>query len=163
MAELVTKKYTEEHPHGNPGANYAQTVGLHKCPMVRVAAVGLVNSYGQILICLNKKLQVWDITQGGVEEGETAGEAAIRELKEELGLDITIKDLEIVSTFRHRTSSFVYPFETTLFTVKEDMLIDKVTNCEPDRIEQVKWVSPIQMPYPRGLSLRILMTLMGHA
>lgn len=34
----------------------------------------------------------WTLSKGGVEEGETAEEAAIREIKEEICLDIVIKD-----------------------------------------------------------------------
>lgn len=33
----------------------------------------------------------WTISKGGIEEGENAEEATVRELKEEIGLDITIK------------------------------------------------------------------------
>ncbi len=34
----------------------------------------------------------WTISKGGIEAGETAEEGAIREIKEEIGLDITIKE-----------------------------------------------------------------------
>ncbi len=34
----------------------------------------------------------WTLSKGGVEAGETAEEAAVREIKEEINLDITIKD-----------------------------------------------------------------------
>lgn len=33
---------------------------------------------------------VWMVPGGGIEEGETAAEAAVREMKEETGLDITV-------------------------------------------------------------------------
>ena len=36
---------------------------------------------------------MWDATGGSVKAGETPEEAAVREVKEELGIDITVKDL----------------------------------------------------------------------
>jgi transcription antitermination protein NusB len=35
----------------------------------------------------------WTLSKGGVKEGETAEEAAVREIKEEMGLDIEVKNL----------------------------------------------------------------------
>lgn len=35
----------------------------------------------------------WTLSKGGIEEGENEEEGAIREIKEEIGLDITIKEL----------------------------------------------------------------------
>ncbi len=37
----------------------------------------------------------WDMTGGGVRSGETPAEAAVRELSEELGIDITQNDLKL--------------------------------------------------------------------
>ena len=33
---------------------------------------------------------VWMVPGGGIEEGETAAEAVVREMKEETGLDVTV-------------------------------------------------------------------------
>ncbi len=57
------------------------------------SAGGIVfNKYGQILFL--RKSQIWDLPKGKIEVGETPQEAAIREVKEETGLD----NLTIVNT-----------------------------------------------------------------
>jgi len=57
---------------------------------LRVAAL-IVNAQGEILLIQQKKKKssgYWLLPGGGIEFGETAETALIRELKEELGLDV---------------------------------------------------------------------------
>jgi len=48
---------------------------------------------GRVLLCHRRDLDVWNLPGGGVERGELPTEAAIRETKEETGLDVIIKHL----------------------------------------------------------------------
>src|SRR3989344_979313 len=65
-------------------------------PVFNVARVIILNNEGKILI-LKRNLQdkwypgIWDIPGGGVDESESLKAAAIREIREECGLDIEIQ------------------------------------------------------------------------
>jgi 8-oxo-dGTP diphosphatase len=62
-------------------------------PVVLVAAVALVDADGRVLIAQRPEGKamagLWEFPGGKVEPGETPEAALIRELKEELGIDIT--------------------------------------------------------------------------
>lgn len=61
-------------------------------PGITVAvSVAVTNGDGKALASLRKDYPVWEFAGGKVDEGETPREAAVREIKEELGLDIEIK------------------------------------------------------------------------
>lgn len=60
----------------------------------RIAAKALISFKGKYLLLLrNDKEDIcpseWDLPGGGIESGETANEALIREVKEETGIDIS--------------------------------------------------------------------------
>ena len=57
-------------------------------------AVIIVNLSGKVLWCQRKQHDGWQFPQGGIDKGETPVEAALRETKEEVGLDE--HDIEIV-------------------------------------------------------------------
>ena len=50
------------------------------------------NDEGKILMVkqVHPERTVWMVPGGGIEEGETAAEAVVREMKEETGLDVTV-------------------------------------------------------------------------
>lgn len=62
-----------------------------------VAAV-VLNSAGLILACERSDLDgAWQFPQGGIDKGETPGEALLRELQEEIGTS----DVEILTQLQH--------------------------------------------------------------
>jgi 8-oxo-dGTP pyrophosphatase MutT (NUDIX family) len=131
---------------------------------VRVGAIGVLDAYGQILVGYNVKRAVWDIPQGVIEEGESPVQGAIRELFEETGLNLNAKDLSEIGKFSHRTREFVYPFENYLFLLElSNVDLSPVRNCEPEKCRDLGWRAPCQLPSPRGLSLRLLLVLLGRS
>ena len=154
--------YDGMHPHGKPLMS-GTLAGLTRTTnmIVKVAAVGVINSAGQILAGFNKKRYVWDIPQGLVENGELVQEAAVRELFEETGLKIELDDLESVALFRNKTPEFVHPWETSIFLAHCGD-VRNARNMEPDKCDHLAWFAPVQLPQPRGLSLRVLLNLLGR-
>ena len=79
-----------------------------KRPIVIVAAVALLDSEGAMLIAKRPQGRplagLWEFPGGKVEAGEEPEEALIRELHEELGIDIAKRDLTPL-TF----ASYAYP------------------------------------------------------
>jgi len=65
---------------------------------LRVRVGGIIVIEGKLLLIAHKKdNQVyWLLPGGGVDYGESAGEALVREFKEELNIDISVHDLALV-------------------------------------------------------------------
>tara|TARA_B110000014_G_scaffold259099_1_gene246289 strand:- start:4544 stop:5053 length:510 start_codon:yes stop_codon:yes gene_type:complete len=51
------------------------------------AAIIIINKDGKLLWCQRKREKGWQFPQGGIDKGETAEEAIIRETYEEVGLE----------------------------------------------------------------------------
>jgi 8-oxo-dGTP diphosphatase len=101
--------------------------------MIKIAAIILENDKGEFLLALRDNKpgipfpNHWDLIGGHVEEGETPEEALVREVKEEL--DIDIKEY---SFFRKYECLAGDAFENTkyIFTGKINIPIEEVTLLE---------------------------------
>lgn len=97
------------------------------------------NSKGEFLIqkrAANKKYfpNMWSQTGGGVDEGETTLQACLRECKEELGIDLDLKNIELVLSFKRK-----YDF-VDIFLAKQDLDISKLI-LQKDEVTDVKWAT----------------------
>ena len=77
----------------------------------------------------------WVLPAGHIEQGETARDAAIREAKEELDIDIApgdIKCVHVTSNLASRTESFDFFFEVSKYT-------GTIRNCEGDKCADMQY------------------------
>lgn len=101
--------------------------------------VWILNSKGEILIQkrkenLKRNPGKWAFTGGIVDAGETSLEGAMRESKEELGIDIDKDKIELLLSFK-REHGFV-----DVWLVKDDIEINKLI-LQKTEVSEVKWVS----------------------
>ncbi len=97
------------------------------------------NSKGEFLIqkrTPNKKFfpNMWSQTGGGVDEGETTLQAALRECKEELGIDINTNNIELILSFRRK-----YDF-VDVWLVKQEIELSSLV-LQEDEVSDVKWAT----------------------
>jgi len=79
---------------------------------------------------------------GHVEEGDTPRQGAIRELKEELGLELTNDDLDFICVAARNTKPNQYvAYE---FMVKAEDL--NIVNAEPNKCSELVWVNMDALP-----------------
>ncbi len=117
---------------------------------IRVAAI-LVED-GKILLIAHKKGKhtYWLLPGGGVEYGESLDAALKRELKEELGIDIRVDDIAMVSDSiepggkRHIINiTFWGEYEDGEFSLGREKRLHDYAFFTPDEIESLQIFPPI--------------------
>ena len=96
------------------------------------------NSKGEMLITQRhpdkKAGGLWEFLGGGVLAGETTAQAAVREVKEEIGISIAISDLSLLHEFTRRN------YFMDIYLVKKDLSIDSIVLDKNETVD-AKWVS----------------------
>lgn len=97
------------------------------------------NSKGEFLMqkrSMNKKFfpGKWSVTGGGADAGETTLDALIRETKEEIGVELSEDEIELMMSIRRR-----YAF-VDVYMAKKDLDINSIT-LQKEEVEEVKWAS----------------------
>ncbi len=113
---------------------------------VLVAAVALVDPDGRVLIAKRPEGKpmagLWEFPGGKVRDGELPEEALVRELDEELGIDITESCLAPLSFASHVYDDFHLLMPLYVCRVWEGMV-------SPREGQEVKWVRPVRLgDYP---------------
>lgn len=133
--ELVDKFDNKRQPlnktaerHENVDGEYRQSVHTW-----------IQNSKGEFLIqkrSPNKKAfqNMWSQTGGAVDSGENTLHAALRECKEELGIDINSDKMELILSFK-RSHDFV-----DVWLAKQDIDISKLV-LQEDEVSEAKWAT----------------------
>jgi 8-oxo-dGTP diphosphatase len=111
-------------------------------PLLLVSAVALIDTDGRVLLSKRPKGKtmagLWEFPGGKVEKGETPEEALIREIKEELCLDISESCLAALTFASHRYSDF--HLLMTLFACRVWRGI-----VNPREGQEIKWVQPMRL------------------
>ncbi|GAA1727377.1 NUDIX hydrolase [Aeromicrobium alkaliterrae] len=111
-------------------------------PTKRVIAQGLWrDEAGRVLLCELTYKQEWDLPGGVIEVGESPAVGLARELREELGLDVTVGDLVTVSwlpAWRGWDDACIFLFD--LGTA--DASITATMTLQPTEIAAVHWCDP---------------------
>jgi isopentenyl-diphosphate delta-isomerase type 1 len=110
----------------------------------RIAHVWLINDMKEVLIqkrsFLNKTHQnCWDISaKGHIRAGESVEDGALRELKEEIGVDAILKDLIYLTKIRKETNpqnkEFAY-----IYIIKSNLKIEEFKFLD-NEVSEVKYV-----------------------
>lgn len=103
----------------------------------------IINSSGQILLT-QRSLNTnrggkWEDTHGGVRAKESSIEGIIRELKEEIGINVTQSELKLVKTIKKK-NVFRDIYMLKRDTPLKDFVLDKneVMNCKYVTIDEFK-------------------------
>lgn len=100
--------------------------------------VWVINSKNQLLVTQRhpdkKAGGLWEFTGGGVLAGETTKIAAIREAKEELGVDLNESDLELHEVYRYRN------YFMDIYVVRKDFKPEDI-KLDANEVVDWKWLS----------------------
>lgn len=96
---------------------------------------------GKILLTQREDFETWILPSGGVEDGESIAQAAIRETKEESGLDVELTRLVGV----YSRLSNMSPGYMVLFAAKP---ISGEIKCQEGETIDVKWFAFDEIPTP---------------
>lgn len=137
--------------------------------MKQIAAIILENDKGEILLYLrDNKPDIpfpnhWDLIGGHVEEGETPEEALLREVKEELDIDLTdytfYKKYECLSGDAYENIKYIYSGKINL-PIEEVTLLEGVrpqyfSKAEIPNVLFANILKSIVMDYISDSSLKI--------
>lgn len=132
--ELVDKLNNKYEPLNKVGERSEKILGEYN----QIVHVWIMNDKKEFLIqkrSLNKKVfpGMWSQTGGGVDAGETISQGALRESKEELGIDISEDKIEFMLSFKRK-----YNF-LNIMLAKINVEINDL-HIQKEEVSKVKWV-----------------------
>ena len=109
--------------------------------MSKLAVNVAVIHEGKILLTQREDFETWILPSGGVEEGESIGQAALRETKEETGIDVELTRLVgVYSRISNMPAGYA-----VLFAARP---IGGEIKCQPGETIAVEWFRPDELPSP---------------
>lgn len=130
----------------------------------------IFNEHGQLLLAHATGQKHWDIPKGGAEIGESAREAAIREVKEETGSDLSAVSMVELGLLRYHARKDLHLFRAVLHTRDCDIAACRCTSffahpasgVNTPEVDQFRWVDIVDVPDFAAKSMSALLpTLPG--
>lgn len=115
-----------------------------RCPRVGVGVL-LVDTLGQVLLTLRKlapEADCWSIVGGKLDFLEPLENCAIREAREEVGVEIAIESLLCVTDHRLPKESQHWVAPAFLGHIVRG----EAKNCEPEKTREVRWFALAELP-----------------
>ena len=114
----------------------------------------ILNEHGQLFLAHATGQKHWDIPKGGAEQGESAREAALREVREETGLDLSNAPLADLGVVRYLPQKNLHLFKTVLLTRDWDIAACNCTSFFPHHatgvptpeVDRYRWVDMVDVP-----------------
>ena len=105
------------------------------------------NENGEVLLQRRQGTKLWPgylaLPAGHIDEGENAYEAAIREAREELGIEIQVED--IIDTFvANRKNKSLPSYYDVYFEVSK--YLGEIRIAEPEKCSELIWANPANLP-----------------
>jgi ADP-ribose pyrophosphatase YjhB (NUDIX family) len=116
------------------------------------AAVILRRGGHVLLIHENYGRRRWSLPGGAVEPGEAPWEAAVREAREEVGVDVQIAHMVAVCFIRRQPQQE----DHLAFGFTGEVVGGQIRVADPTEIAEIAWMRPEEWPEPRTLSGPIL-------
>jgi ADP-ribose pyrophosphatase YjhB (NUDIX family) len=124
------------------------------------ASVFVLDDAGRLLLLHRADSDAWTIPTGGVKKGETVAQAAVRECREETGLEVEV--IGLVGVFSTPDHVIVYMHGKKIDEVRQPINVcvrARVTGGEirpePGEAREVRWVARDDLDaYPIGPAIR---------
>ena len=130
---IVGKGYSAEK--GNPGGEDTEIVGIVTVWLYRRGAEGLELLWQRRSEEIDRYPGDWDISAGGhVNLGESLAEAAVREAREEIGVEILPRDLHLVALRPHNKNRLAWVYMVD-WTGREEAF-----HFDDHEVSEVRWV-----------------------
>ena len=136
---LLARIVDDPEPHSRDGFIAILNAGL---PTKRVISQGLLrDERGRVLLCELTYKKEWDLPGGVVEVGEAPSIGLVRELEEELGITVEVRDLITVNwlpAWRGWDDACIFLFD---LGVVDSSITDDMT-LQATEIKSVRWCDP---------------------
>ena len=86
-------------------------------PLIQCGTCVIISDSNNILMQLRTDNKKWGLPGGSIEIGEKVEETAIREVAEETGLLIVLKDLKLFDVFSGESQHYIYPHGDEVYNV----------------------------------------------
>lgn len=103
---------------------------------IRIILIFIQNSNDELLIqyTSERKGNLWATTGGLVSAGDTSEKTVVKEVSEELGIDISSEDYKYIGDYKKGVAFF------DIYYLKKDIDIDSL-RVEPDEVDHVEWLT----------------------